>query len=53
MNLGDFGAVFGTALKERNQTIGYKTMVVYPLIAKRFGYFDDEFLKKKTEEIWS
>jgi len=21
---GDFGAVFGTALKERNQTIGYK-----------------------------
>jgi len=24
MNFGDFGAVFGTALKERNQTIGYK-----------------------------
>jgi len=33
---GDFGAVFGTALKERNQTIGYKNMVVYPPIAKRF-----------------
>jgi len=23
-------------------------MVVYPLIAKRFGYFDDEFLKIKN-----
>ena len=33
---GDFRAVFGTALKERNQTIGYKNMVVYPPIAKRF-----------------
>jgi len=33
---GDFGAVFGTALKERNQTIGYKNMMVYPPIAKRF-----------------
>jgi len=48
---GDFGAVFDTALKERNQKLDAKNMVVYPLIAKRFGYFDDEFVKKKTEEM--
>jgi len=47
---GDFGAVFGTALKERNQTIGYKKMMVYPPIAKHFWYFDDEFLQKKRRK---
>jgi len=47
--LGDFRAVFGTALKERNQTIGYKkNMVECPPTAMRFEYFDDEFLKKKN-----
>jgi len=47
---GGFGAVFGTALKERNQRIGYKNMVVYPPIAKRFCYFDNEVLKKKRRK---
>jgi len=25
-------------------------MMVYPLIAKQFGYFEDEFLKKKRRK---
>jgi len=36
---GDFGAVFGTALKERNQTIGYKKHGVISAYRKAFLLF--------------
>jgi len=36
---GDFGAVFGTALKERSQAMGYKKHGDISPIAKRFCYF--------------
>jgi len=48
--LGDFGAVFGTALKERNQEIGYKKHGAISTYRKRVCYFDDEFLKKKRRK---
>jgi len=44
---GNFGAVFGTALRKEIKQLATRNMVVYPPIAKRFCYFDDEFLKKK------
>jgi len=44
---GDFGAVFAIALKEKNQTIGYKKRSSISALSQRFFYFDDEFLKKK------
>jgi len=47
---GDFGAVFGAALKERNQTIGYKKHGVISAYRKAFCYFDDEFFKKKRRK---
>jgi len=43
---GGFRAVFGTAQKERNQTIGYKKHGGISAYRKVFYYFDDEFLKK-------
>jgi len=33
---GDFGAVFGTALRKETKHLATKNMVVYPPIAKRF-----------------
>jgi len=50
---GDFGAVFGTALKERNQTIGYKKHDGISAYRKAFLLFWLWIFKEKTEEIWS
>ena len=50
---GDFGAVFGTALKERNQTIGYKKHGGISIYRKAFLLFWRWIFKEKTEEIWS
>jgi len=36
---GDFGAVFGTALKERNQTFGYKKRGGISAYRKAFSIF--------------
>jgi len=47
---GDFGAVIGTALKERNQRFGYKKHGGISAYAKRIRYFDNEFLKKKRSK---
>ena len=49
---GDFGAVFGTALKERNETIGYKKHGAITTYRKAFSIIW-RWIKKKTEEIWS
>jgi len=50
---GDFGAVFGTALKERNQTIGYKKHGGISAYLKAFLIFWRWIFKEKTEEILS
>ena len=50
---GDFGAVFGKALKERNQTIGYKKHGGVSAYRKAFLIFWRWIFKEKTEEIWS
>ena len=50
---GGFGAVFGTALKERNQTIGYKKHSGISAYRKAFLLFWRWIFKEKTEEIWS
>ena len=50
---GDFGAVFGTALKERNQTFGYKKHGGISAYRKAFSIFWRWIFKEKTEEIWS
>ena len=50
---GDFGAVFGTALKERNQTFGYKKHGGVSAYRKAFLIFWRWIFKEKTEEIWS
>ena len=50
---GDFGAVFGKALKERNQTIGYKKHGGVSAFRKAFLIFWRWIFKEKTEEIWS
>ena len=50
---GDFGAVFGTALKERNQTIGYKKHDCISAYRKAFLLFWRWIFKEETEEIWS
>ena len=50
---GDFGVVFGTALKERNQTIGYKKHGGISAYRKAFLLFWRLIFKEKTEEIWS
>jgi len=50
---GDFGAVFGTALKERNQTIGYKKHGGISAYRKAFLIIWRWIFKEKTEEIWS
>ena len=47
---GDFGTVFGTALKERNQTIGYKKHGSISAYRKAFLIIEDEFLKKKRRK---
>jgi len=41
-----------SAQPERKETkqLATRNMVVYPPIAKRFCYFDDEFLKKKQRK---
>ena len=49
---GDFGAVFGTALKERNQTIGYKKHGGISAYRKAFLLFWRWIFKEKAEEIW-
>ena len=50
---GDFGAVFGTALRERNQAIGYKTHGGIYAYRKAFLSFWRWIFKEKTEEIRS
>ena len=50
---GGFGAVFGTARKERNQTIGYKKHGGISAYRKAFLLFWRWIFKEKTEEIWS
>jgi len=50
---GDFGAVFGTALKERNQKIGCKKHGGISAYRKAFLIFWRRIFKEKTEEIWS
>ena len=50
---GGFGAVFGTGLKERNQTIGYKRQGGISTYRKAFLLFWRWIFKEKTEEIWS
>ena len=49
----DFGAVFGTALKERNQKIGYKKHGGMSACRKAFLIFWRWIFRDKTEEIWS
>ena len=49
----DFGAVFGTALKERNQTIGYMKYGGISAYRKAFLLFWRWIFKEKTKEIWS
>ena len=51
--MGDFGAVFGTALKERNRTIGYKKYVGISAYRKAFLLFWQLIFKEKTKETWS
>ena len=46
---GDFGAVFGTALNERNQAIGYKKHGGKSACPRSFCYFDDSFFWKTKE----
>ena len=48
---GDFRAVFGTALKERNQTFGYKKHGSISAYRKAFSIFRRLLFKEKTEEI--
>ena len=50
---GGFGAVFGTALKERNQTIGNKKHGGISAYRKAFLLFWQWIFNEKTEEIWS
>jgi len=50
---GDLGAVFGTALKERNQTFGYKKHGGISAYRKAFLIFWRWIFKEKTEEKWS
>ena len=50
---GDFGSAFGTARKERNQTIGYKKHGGVSAYRKAFLLFWRWIFKEKTEEIWS
>ena len=50
---GEFGAVFGTALKERNQTIGYKKHGGISAYHKAFLIYWRWIFKEKMEEIWS
>jgi len=50
---GDFGAVFGTPLKERNQTIGYKKHGGISAYRKAFLLFCGWIFEEKTEEVWS
>jgi len=48
---GGFGTVFGSALKERNQTIGYKKHAGISTYHKAFFVILKMNLKEKTEEI--
>jgi len=50
---GGFGALFGTALEERNQTIGYKKHGGISAYRKAVLLFWRRFFKEKTEEVWS
>ena len=50
---GDFRAVFGTALKERNRTIGYKKHGGISACRKAFYLLRRWIFKENTEEIWS
>ena len=48
-----FGAVFGIALKQRNQTLGYKRQGGISTYRKAFLLLWRWIFKEKTEEIWS
>jgi len=48
---GDFGAVFGTVLKERNQTIGYKKHGGIYAYRKGFFVILTMTFNEKTEEL--
>jgi len=50
---GDFGVVFGTALKERNQTIGSMKNGDISAYRKAFLLFWRLIFEEKTKEIWS
>jgi len=49
----DFGAVFSTALKERNQAISYKKHGGMSAYRKELLLFWRWIFKEKTEEMWS
>jgi len=45
-NLAISGLSSAQPLRKETKQIAIRNMVVYPPIAKRFSYFDDEFSKK-------
>jgi len=50
MNLAISGLSSTQPWRKETKQLATKNMVVYPPIAKRFWYFDDEFLKKKRRK---
>jgi len=50
MNFAISGLSSAQPQKKETKHLAAKNMVAYPPIAKRFGYFDDEFFKKKRRK---
>jgi len=50
MNLAISGISSAQPLRKETKQLDTRNMVVYQPIAKRFCYFDDEFLKKKRRK---
>jgi len=50
MNLAVSGLSSAQPYRKETKQLATRNMVVHPPIAKRFCYFDDEFLKKKRRK---